>query len=74
MRQQFNNYIAGQWIDSPSYVDNINPSDIHDIIGSYARGDAGQAELAIEAAKTAFPSWSHSGIDQRNKVLKTIAA
>ena len=61
----FENYINGEWVSAAKTVANVNPSDTSDIIGEYAQADAAQAESAMAAAATAFPGWSHSGIQQR---------
>ncbi|MGI3185596.1 aldehyde dehydrogenase family protein [Nioella aestuarii] len=66
------NLIDGAWITGET-TPNINPSDISDVIGHYARASADQAEDAIAAAKAAFPSWSRSGPLDRHKVLRAAA-
>ena len=53
----FPNYIAGTWTAGRDAAPNINPSDLSDTIGEYARASAGQTAEAIEAAATAFPKW-----------------
>ncbi|MEO8668159.1 MAG: aldehyde dehydrogenase family protein [Bauldia sp.] len=63
------NYIAGEWIEGEA-IANINPSDTNEVVGHYARASAEDAKAAIAAAKGAFQSWSHSGIQQRYEILK----
>jgi acyl-CoA reductase-like NAD-dependent aldehyde dehydrogenase len=53
----FPNYIAGTWTAGRDAAPNINPSDLSDTIGDYARASACQTAEAIEAAATAFPKW-----------------
>lgn len=65
----FKNFINGEWIDSAEGRDNINPSDINDIVGTYAHGDEAQAKLAVAAAKAAAPLWAASTPQQRFDVL-----
>jgi len=65
----FKNYINGEWIDGKTGKDNINPSDITDIVGTYARADVQQANNAIEAASAAQPMWSASTLQHRFDVL-----
>ncbi|TIU15220.1 MAG: aldehyde dehydrogenase family protein, partial [Mesorhizobium sp.] len=48
----------------------INPSNLDDVVGEYASGDAEQARQAIAAAKAAFPDWSRSGLLARHAVLR----
>ena len=65
----YKNYINGEWVEAPEGRENINPSDITDVVGVYAHGDALQAKQAIAAAKSAFPAWSASTPQQRFDVL-----
>lgn len=63
------NYVAGEWVSSSTLRDNINPSDVSDIVGQYAYGDKVLAEAAVAAAKAAFPAWSVATPQQRFDVL-----
>ncbi len=63
------NYIAGEWTDSGEFQPNVNPSDLSDVIGEYARADAAAAQRAVDAAAEAFATWQHSGIQQRADIL-----
>ena len=67
------NLIGGEWIAGSDVARNVNPSDVSDIVGEYARGDKAQTEQAIAAAKEAFSAWSVSPIQQRHDVLKSIS-
>lgn len=40
MIQKFDNLINGQWVAATGYAPNINPSNLADVIGDYAQGDA----------------------------------
>ncbi len=66
------NYIAGQWIEGASINRNINPSDTDDLVGEYARADAAQAKLAVEAAADAQPQWARMTAEQRSDALDRI--
>ena len=66
------NYINGEWRDGISAKDNINPSDVSDVIGQYAQASVQQAEDAIAAAKAAFPAWSATTPQQRADILDAI--
>ncbi|MDG0968277.1 MAG: aldehyde dehydrogenase family protein, partial [Porticoccaceae bacterium] len=70
----YQNYINGQWVDGYDVTSNINPSDISDIVGSYAKGDSGDCLSAIAAANKAFEGWSQSGLEQRKVILDKIGA
>lgn len=64
------NFINGEWVGSDHAKDNINPSDLSDIIGSYAQASAADAETAIAAAKAAFPAWASTTPQQRADILE----
>jgi len=66
------NYIAGQWMVGTDASKNINPSDLNDTIGEYARADPAQADAAIAAARAAAPSWSMSSVQERANLLDAI--
>lgn len=66
------NYINGEWLEGANASENINPSDVTDVVGLYAQADAGQAEAAIAAAKAALPGWSSTTPQQRADILETI--
>lgn len=66
------NLIAGAWVAGEAAA-NINPSDISDVVGQYARATAAEARDAIAAAKAAFPAWSQSGIMERHTILRKAA-
>ncbi|MFT4162131.1 aldehyde dehydrogenase family protein [Shinella sp.] len=63
------NLIAGEWVSGDASA-NINPSNINDVVGDYARASAEDTKAAIAAAKAAFPAWSRSGILERHAILK----
>ncbi|WP_120965656.1 aldehyde dehydrogenase family protein [Comamonas sp. lk] len=69
-----NNLINGQWVAGKSYAPNLNPSDLSDVIGEYAQGDASDVEAAVAAATAAFPAWSVSGIQARSDALDKIGS
>ncbi len=70
----FKNLIGGEWVETAEGRNNINPSDITDIVGVYAHGDALQANDAVAAAKAAFPSWAESTPQQRFDVLDFVGS
>lgn len=74
MTEQYSNFFDGQWQAGDTWLDNINPSDLDDTIGSYAQADLAQTNQAIAAAKTAFPDWSCAGIQQRADSLDFIGS
>lgn len=68
------NYIGGEWVDGGDGYDNINPSDIEDIVGVYVRSGAEQLNMAVAAAKAAAPAWSNSTPQQRFDVLDFVGS
>lgn len=71
---RFQNYIAGEWTDAGEFQPNINPSNLSDVVGEYARADAEAAQRAIQAAAEAFPAWQLSGIQQRADILDKVGS
>jgi aldehyde dehydrogenase (NAD+) len=72
MNMLHKNFIAGEWVEGASAKDNINPSDVSDVVGSYAQADKAQALAAIAAAKAALPGWSATTPQQRADILEAI--
>ncbi|NMA98382.1 MAG: aldehyde dehydrogenase family protein [Phyllobacteriaceae bacterium] len=68
MSELHKNLIDGEWVGSDG-VENINPSNINEVVGVYARATAEETKQAIAAAKAAFPAWSRSGILERHAIL-----
>ncbi|MCZ4347084.1 aldehyde dehydrogenase family protein [Devosia sp. J2-20] len=68
MAELHKNLINGEWVGADG-AENINPSNIKEVVGVYARATAEDTKQAIAAAKAAFPAWSRSGILQRHAIL-----
>ena len=68
------NFINGQWKEGYETIENINPSDVSDIVGIYAKANSADCEAAIQAASGAFVDWSQSALEQRKAVLDKIGA
>ncbi len=69
----YDNYIAGSWVATQQYTENINPSDTSDVVGQYAVGSVADVEQAVAAARGAQPGWASAGIQQRSTILATAA-
>lgn len=63
------NYIGGDWVEGGDANDNINPSDLSNVVGRYARASAAETEQAISAARAAFPAWAATTPQQRADIL-----
>src|SRR5215510_11037725 len=70
--QAHQNYIAGEWVAAAAAAPNINPSNVADIVGEYARADEAQVRAAIASARGAFPAWSRGSIQARADALDKI--
>ncbi|WP_109511673.1 aldehyde dehydrogenase family protein [Pseudomonas ovata] len=68
------NFIAGEWIEGVDINLNINPSDTREVIGEYARADATQATMAIDAAFAATESWARVSAEVRSDALDRIGS
>src|SRR5271168_5478630 len=67
------NFIAGEWVDGATVTRDINPSNTDDVVGEYAQADAAQTGAAIDAAHTAFPSWSRTTPQERHDILLRVS-
>lgn len=70
--QNFDNLINGEWRAGASYSPNTNPSNLQDVLGHYAQGDAAQVDEAVAAANAAFPAWSTGSVQARSDALDKI--
>ncbi|GAA4340875.1 aldehyde dehydrogenase family protein [Variovorax defluvii] len=70
--QNFDNLINGEWRSGASYSPNINPSNLQDVLGHYAQGDAVQVDEAVAAATAAFPAWATGSVQARSDALDKI--
>jgi len=65
-------YIAGRWDKGVGAIENRNPSDLSDVIGSYAQAGPDQLDEALDAARSAQALWSRAGVQKRHDVLMAI--
>ena len=73
-KKQYEHFIGGEWV-KPSggeYFDNISPIDGKPFTKA-ARGNKKDVNLALDAAHTAFKTWSVTPAAERSKVLLKIA-
>jgi len=71
----FNNHIGGEWVEASNghWLDNINPADIDDVVGRFPASTAQDAEAAVRAAASAFPTWRKTSISARARILNEAA-
>lgn len=72
--QQLLNYINGKLTEpvSKTYLDNIEPA-TGKVFSYISDSDEHDVQLAYEAAKNAFPSWSNTSLESRMIMLMSIA-
>src|SRR5213594_2024288 len=71
----YRNFIGGKWIESASSktVNNINPSNTKDVIGTVRQATRAEARAAVEAAAEAFRGWRATPAPARGKVVAQAA-
>ncbi len=65
----FAHLIDGQHVDSSEHAPDINPSNLADVIGEFARGTTADVTQAIQSARQAFTKWSQTTPQERFDVL-----
>ena len=66
------NFIAGEWVEGGSTIENRNPSDVSDLIGAYAQATPAQLDDALAAARGAQREWANYGLERRQAALDGI--
>jgi alpha-ketoglutaric semialdehyde dehydrogenase len=74
MPPSFSNLIAGQSVDSVDRNLDVNPSDIRDVVGEFARGSKADVDRAVASAREALPKWSRSTPQERFDILDRAGA
>lgn len=69
------NFIGGQWVgaDGGGTIDVTNPA-TGEVIGTVPNAGAAEARRAIEAAESAFQTFSHTTADERARMLRRLHA
>ena len=73
--ETYRNFIGGKWIESASSktVNNINPANTEDIIGTVRQATREEARAAVEAAAEAFRGWRATPAPARGKIVAKAA-
>lgn len=66
------NLVGGEWVAPATAAPNVNPSDLSDTVGDYARASGHEAAAAIAAATAAFPAFARTTPQVRADALKKI--
>src|SRR5258706_14450146 len=71
----YRNFIAGKWAESSSSktVNNVNPANTDDIIGTVRQATRDEARAAVEAAAQAFHAWRATPAPARGKIVAQAA-
>ena len=69
MATTFPNLIDGKQLDSTDRTTDINPSNLSDVVGEFARASASDIDEAIASARAAFKKWSRTNPQERFDVL-----
>lgn len=71
----YRNFIGGKWLESNSskIVENVNPANTDDIIGSVRQATREEATQAVNAAAEAFRGWRATPAPVRGKIVARAA-
>jgi aldehyde dehydrogenase (NAD+) len=71
----YRNYINGVWAESAGSrtVENTNPADTTDVLGTIKLATREEARAAVEAAEAAFPGWRSTPAPSRGKIVAKAA-
>ncbi len=74
MKQIIKNYIGGEFVNptNDEWIDNLNPSN-GEVYGKIPNSSAEDIQMAVDAAKKAFPVWSNSTLNKRSEILAKVA-
>jgi aldehyde dehydrogenase (NAD+) len=75
MREYLKFYIDGQWVDPvrPNTLDVDNPR-TEQVSGKISIGSSADVDVAVQAARRAFASWSQTSREERLEVLQAMLA
>src|SRR5438445_5418808 len=67
----YHNYIGGKWIPSSGgeTFENVNPADVHDVIGRFPLSTREDVDAAVSAALEAFNRWRLTPAPRRAEIL-----
>ncbi len=71
----YRNFISGKWVESISSrtIQNINPANTEDVLGTIRQATRDEARAAVAAAANAFPSWRATPAPTRGRILARAA-
>lgn len=71
----YRNFIGGQWVESisPKTVENINPANTDDRLGTVRQASREEARKAVETASQAFRAWRSTPAPSRGRIVARAA-
>ena len=66
------NFVDGDFVDTGSYFNDINPAD-GSLVAYVAEADAGLVDRAVAAARRAAGSWARTDVAERRRLLHAVA-
>jgi alpha-ketoglutaric semialdehyde dehydrogenase len=71
----YRNFINGEWVESESSraVENVNPADTDDRLGTFRQATRGEARRAVEAASEASRDWRATPAPARGRIVQRAA-
>lgn len=69
------NYVDGEWVNSGTgeTFDTVNPANTSEVVATYQRSDAADANRAVDAAAAAQTKWANTPAPQRGELLRAVA-
>lgn len=71
----YRNFINGEWVESTSSktVENVNPANTDDVLGTIVQATRDEARAAVEAASKAFREWRSTPAPSRGRIVANAA-
>src|SRR2546428_12771470 len=71
VRPEYRNYIGGEWVvpQSGNYIENRNPADTRELIGSFPASNSSDVDRAVQVAAEAFQKWRKVPAPRRAEIL-----
>lgn len=66
------NLIAGEWLAGNGEIENRNPSDLDDVVGTFTQANTDQLQATLAQAAIAQKEWAGYGIERKQAVLMNI--
>jgi alpha-ketoglutaric semialdehyde dehydrogenase len=70
--QTLKHFIGGERVPGAVHRDSENPSDTRDIVAHYPQAASAEVDIAVTAARKAFPAWADASPEVRSDYLDKI--